>query len=55
MTVSTEGEAPDLFPISDCSFGNTVTYGRISNESFSVYEMVIMGRVITLTDALGEI
>ena len=47
MTISTEGAAFDLLTISDCSFGDTVTYRRKIRSTFRANEMVIIGRVIS--------
>ena len=45
ITVSTEGVSRDLPPISGCSHGNTVTYGRKSTYSYGIgaRELLIIG------------
>ena len=53
MTISTEGAAFDRPPISDCSFGNTVTYKRKTNSALGANELVIIGKVTN--GALGKI
>ena len=52
MTISTEGTAFDRPPISDCSFGNTVTYRRKSTNGLGANELVIIGKVTN--GALGK-
>ena len=47
MTISIAGATFDLPPISDCSFGDTVTYRRINDNSLSAREIVIIGRETT--------
>ena len=47
MTISTEGAAFDLTPISDCSFGDTVTYRRKIGYSLQARAIVIIGRETT--------
>ena len=45
LTVSTEGAAPDLSPVSDCRHGDTVMLERINGGStFSVSELVSIRR-----------
>ena len=45
LTVSTEGVAPDLSPVSDCTYGDTVMLERTSGGSmFSVHEIVTIGQ-----------
>ena len=49
MTISTEGATADLnlFPMPDCSFGDTVNYVRNNSPRLGVNEMVIIGKVIS--------
>ena len=47
MTISTEGATLDRPPISDCSFGDTVTYGRRVDTSLGTREIVIIGKATT--------
>ena len=51
MTIITEYKTADLnlFPMSDCSFGDTVKYVRSNSPRLAVYEMVIIGKVISGT------
>ena len=43
LAVSTEGAALDLYPVSDCRFGDTVKLERVSVE-FKVYEIAVIGK-----------
>ena len=45
LTVSTEGAAPELSPVSDCEYGDTAKLERISGGGmFSVHEIVTIGQ-----------
>ena len=44
VTVSTEGASSNLSPVSDCGYGNIVTYKRISGHNMYINEMVIIGK-----------
>ena len=44
MTVINEGASSNLSPVSDCKYGNTVTYKRTSGNNFAINEMVIIGK-----------
>ena len=44
LTVSTEGVAPDLSPVSECRHGDTVKLERKSSSGFSVSELVAIRR-----------
>ena len=45
LTVSREGATPDLSPVSDCKYGDTVKLERISGGGmFSVHEIVTIGQ-----------
>ena len=55
VTINTEGATLDLPPISDCSFGDTVTYGRKNNNSLGAREIVIIAREPMEVLYLGKI
>ena len=42
MTVSTEGAVSDLFPVSDCKYGDTVKLEKNVGTGFSVYELAVI-------------
>ena len=46
LKVSTEGAVSDLFPVSDCKYGDTLKIQKVSGylKEFSVYELVILGK-----------
>ena len=44
LTVSAEGAASDLSPVSDCKYGDTVKFEKFSGHSFRVYEIAIVGK-----------
>ena len=44
MTVSTEGSASDLSPVSDCRYGDTVKLEKVDNHELHVHEIAIIGK-----------
>ena len=44
VRVTTEGGISDLNPVSDCKYGNTVTYDRTSGNNMAINEIVIIGK-----------
>ena len=44
MIISNEGATSNLSPVSDCKYGNTVMYKRISGNNMAINEMVIIGK-----------
>ena len=49
MVISTEDTTADLnlFPMPDCSFGDTVKYVRNNSQGLGANELVIIGKVIS--------
>ena len=46
MTIRTEGAVSNQPPLSNCSNGDTVTYGRNTTNELRIYELVVFGREI---------
>ncbi|KAL5270945.1 hypothetical protein ACHWQZ_G001565 [Mnemiopsis leidyi] len=55
LTVSTEGAAPDLSPVSDCRYGDSVKLVENNGNGFGVYELAIIGKKVIKERYTGEL
>ena len=49
LTVSNDGTAPNISPVSDCRYGDTVKMDYSYSSAFGVYEFVVIGKQLGST------